>query len=123
MRPGLTLDYGLRIAYAEPMYDGLGLSSNFLPDRWQPSQAPRLYVAGCANNVYPCTGANRQAMRSGHRADSSASNSILAIGTLVPKHRHAHERRVPAGPGHREDAVQLGHGHLAARGCRVGCER
>ena len=25
-------------------------------------QAPLLYVAGCANGVYPCTGTNRQAM-------------------------------------------------------------
>ena len=83
VRPGLTLDYGVRIAYAEPMYDGLGLSSNFLPDRWQASAAPRLYVAGCANNVYPCTGATRQA-RDPQTGQFLGANSILAIGTLVP---------------------------------------
>jgi hypothetical protein len=79
----LTLDYGLRIAYAEPMYDGLGLSSNFLPERWDPAQAPRQYVAGCANGVYPCTGTNRQAMDPG-TGQFLGPNTTLAIGTLVP---------------------------------------
>jgi hypothetical protein len=83
VRPGLTIDYGLRFAYAEPMYDGLGLSSNFLPDKWNPSAAPRLYVAGCANNVYPCTGAPRQAMDPVTK-EFLGPNTILAVGTLVP---------------------------------------
>ena len=39
-----------------------GQASNFLPDKWSLGSAPTLYVAGCADGVYPCTGNNRQAM-------------------------------------------------------------
>ncbi len=42
-----------------------------------------LYVAGCANGVYPCTGTNRQAMNPLTNA-FLGPNSTLAIGTLVP---------------------------------------
>ena len=48
-----------------------------------PSQAPVLYVAGCANGVYPCSGTNRQAMdpRTGQFL---GPHSALSIGQLVP---------------------------------------
>jgi hypothetical protein len=59
----LTLDYGLRFVHQEPQYDALGQASNFLPEQWQRSQAPVLYVGGCANGVSPCTGTNRQGTR------------------------------------------------------------
>ena len=63
----LTLDYGVRFVHAQPQYDSLLQSGNFLPDKWSRSDAPMLYVAGCANGVYPCTGTNRQAMNPDHR--------------------------------------------------------
>ncbi len=47
----LTLDYGVRFVHQVPQYDGYGKSSNFLPEEWKASQAPVLYVAGCANGV------------------------------------------------------------------------
>ena len=79
----LTLDYGVRFVHAEPQHDKLLQSGNFLPDRWAQSSAPVLYVAGCANGVYPCSGTNRQAMNPVTR-QFLGPNSTLAIGTLVP---------------------------------------
>ena len=79
----LTLDYGVRFVHMQPQYDAYGYSSNFLPDEWTSAQAPRLYVAGCATNVYPCTAANRRAMDP-VTGQMLGPNSTLAIGTLVP---------------------------------------
>jgi hypothetical protein len=83
VRPNITLDYGLRFVHQVPQYDSYGKSSNFLPDQWAAAQAPVLYVAGCANGVYPCSGTNRQAMNPITGAFLGA-NSALAIGTIVP---------------------------------------
>ena len=79
----LTLDYGVRFVHATPQYDSLLQSGNFLPDKWVQSAAPQLYIAGCANGVYPCSGTNRQAMNS-VTGQFLGANSTLAIGTLVP---------------------------------------
>lgn len=83
VNPRLTLDYGMRFVHQQAQYDTLRQASNFLPDRWTLSAAPLLYVAGCANGVYPCSGTNRQAM---HPVTGQflGPNSALAIGTLVP---------------------------------------
>ena len=58
----LTLDYGMRFVHQQPQYETTGQASNFLPEEYSRGAAPVLYVAGCANGVYPCTGTNRQAM-------------------------------------------------------------
>ena len=79
----LTLDYGVRLVRQQPQYDSRGQASNFLTEEWDPSQAPTLYVAGCANGVYPCSGTNRQAMNPNTGA-LLGPNSILAIGGIVP---------------------------------------
>ena len=79
----LTLDYGVRLVHQQPQYDSLGQASNFLPDKWAGNQAPALFLAGCANNVFPCTGANRQALNPVTNQLLGA-NTTLAIGTLVP---------------------------------------
>ena len=79
----LTLDYGVRFVHAQPQHDSLLQSGNFLPDKWSQADAPMLYVAGCANGVYPCTGTNRQAMNP-LTGQFLGPNSTLAIGTLVP---------------------------------------
>jgi hypothetical protein len=79
----LTLDYGVRFVHAQPQHDSLLQSGNFLPDKWSQADAPILYVAGCANGVYPCTGTNRQAMNP-RTGQFLGPNSTLAIGTLVP---------------------------------------
>jgi hypothetical protein len=79
----LTLDYGLRFVNQGPNHDIREQSSNFLPEEWARAAAPALYVAGCANGVYPCSGTNRQAMNPLTGA-FLGPNSTLAIGTMVP---------------------------------------
>ncbi|MPY89166.1 MAG: hypothetical protein GEU99_14720 [Luteitalea sp.] len=79
----LTLDYGVRLVHQQPQYDELGQASNFLPERWDPSQAPLLYVAGCPNSANPCAGADRQAKHP-VTGELLGPNSALAIGTIVP---------------------------------------
>ncbi len=79
----LTFDYGMRFVHQQPQYDNTGQSSNFLPEAWTLGAAPRMYVPGCANNVYPCSGANRQAMDP-VTGQFLGPNTTLAIGALVP---------------------------------------
>ena len=77
----LALDYGVRFVHQQPQYDELGQASNFLPNEWNASQAPVLYLAGCA--ATPCTGANRQALDP--RTNTLLGpNTAPAIGTLIP---------------------------------------
>jgi hypothetical protein len=83
VRSNVTLDYGVRIVHQVPAYDSYLKSSNFLQDQWKKSAAPTLYVAGCANGVYPCSGTNRQAQNPITGAFLGPT-SALAIGTLVP---------------------------------------
>ncbi|TAK10547.1 MAG: carboxypeptidase regulatory-like domain-containing protein [Acidobacteria bacterium] len=83
VKSNLTLDYGVRIVHQVPSYDSYLKSSNFLQDQWKKSAAPVLYVAGCANGVYPCSGSNRQAMNP-LTGQFLGATSALAIGTLVP---------------------------------------
>jgi hypothetical protein len=42
----LTLDYGIRFYWLQPTYDTRLQASNFLPDRYDPALAPRLYYPG-----------------------------------------------------------------------------
>jgi|RhiMethySRZTD1v2_1073278.scaffolds.fasta_scaffold00767_13 carboxypeptidase family protein len=81
--PNVTLDYGVRLVHQRPQNDDYLKSSNFLPDQWSAANAPVLYVAGCANGVYPCSGTNRQAMNP-RTGEFLGPNSTLAVGTLVP---------------------------------------
>ena len=122
VKDNLTLDYGVRFVHQVPQYDGYGKSSNFLPEEWSPSQAPVLYIAGCANGVNPCTGTNRQAMNPLTR-QFLGPNSAAAIGTLVPGTGTPDQRHFPVGPGHRRDQLHLsGARRGASRRGGVGCE-
>jgi hypothetical protein len=79
----LTLDYGMRFVHQQPQYETTGQASNFLPEEYARGAAPLLYVAGCANNVYPCSGTNRQAMNPA-TGQFLGPNSTLAIGAIIP---------------------------------------
>jgi len=79
----LTLDYGLRLVRQQPPHDIMGQASNFFPEWWAASDAPVLYVAGCANGIYPCSGVNRQAMNP-LTGEFLGPNTTLAVATLVP---------------------------------------
>ena len=81
----LTLDYGVRLVHQQPPHDTMGQASNFFPGTLERSRdAPLLYVAGCANGVYPCTGTNRQAHDPRDRA--------VPRPELDAGHRHARAR-------------------------------
>ena len=94
----LTLDYGVRLVHQTPQYDARGQASNFFTDQWDRSAAPVLYVAGCANGVYPCTGTNRQAMNP-LTGQFLGPNTTLAIGTIVPNTGNLTNGLVQAGQG------------------------
>jgi hypothetical protein len=79
----LTFDYGMRFVHQQAQYDKLGQASNFLPDKWTLGAAPQLFVPGCANGVYPCSGNNRQAMNPA-TGQFLGPNTVNAFGTLVP---------------------------------------
>jgi hypothetical protein len=96
--PKLTLDYGVRLVHQTPQYDKLGQASNFFLDRWSGDAAPALYVPGCANGVYPCSGTNRQAMNP-LTGQFLGPNTSLAIGTLVPNSGDTTNGLVQAGKG------------------------
>src|SRR5207247_1364565 len=83
MNNKVTLDYGIRFVNATPLYDNLLQGGNFLPERWSLSGAPQVYVFGCANGVYPCSGTNRQAMNP-LTGQFLGPNTTAAVGTLVP---------------------------------------
>jgi len=94
----LTLDYGVRLVHQTPQYDARAQASNFFVDQWQGSSAPVLYVAGCANGVYPCTGTNRQAINP-LTGQFLGPNTTLAIGAIVPNSGNLTNGLVQAGQG------------------------
>ena len=57
----LTLDYGVRFYYLTPQWDTTLQASNFLPDRFDPNAAAKLYYPVCIG-APPCSGANRRGM-------------------------------------------------------------
>jgi Carboxypeptidase regulatory-like domain len=78
-----TIDYGVRFVHAVPQHDALLQSGNFLPDQWNLSAAPALYVPGCVNNTATCAGSNRSA-KNPNTGQLLGTNTSLATGTLVP---------------------------------------
>jgi hypothetical protein len=93
----LTLDYGLRFVYMQPTYDTRIQASTFFLDRWQTSQAPLLYVTGCAG-ASPCSGTNRQAMDPRTRQLLGPTSGVL-IGQIVPSSGNLMNGIVRAGDG------------------------
>jgi hypothetical protein len=81
--PRLTLDYGVRFVHQQAQYDKFQQSSNLLPDQWQRSAAPRLYVPGCVNNTPTCTGLNRVA-KDPQTGQLLPTGSSINVGTIVP---------------------------------------
>jgi hypothetical protein len=71
----MTLDYGARFYWIQPQYEANGLASNFLPDKFDSSQATRLY--------YPAFAADGKT-RIGIDRVTGATVSAAYIGRLVP---------------------------------------
>ncbi len=61
VNPRLTLDYGVRLHYLTPQWDTTRQASTFLPDRFDPARAARLYTPVCIG-AYPCSGASQRGM-------------------------------------------------------------
>ena len=102
----LTLDYGMRFVHQQPQYETTGQASNFLPEEFSRSAAPLLYVAGCANGVYPCTGANRQAQH-------PVTGQFLGPGSNTrhrrdrPEYGERDQRHLRGRRGHHQDRLRV----------------
>ncbi len=70
----LTLDYGMRFTWYRPYTDKWSKAASFLPDRWDPNQAPRLY--------YPVLNAAGQRVAY-DRVTNTYAPAVL-IGAIVP---------------------------------------
>jgi hypothetical protein len=84
----LTFDYGMRFYWIQPQFDEDLQTSNFLPNRFSASDAPRLYFPTCIG-ASPCSGSNRRAADPSSLVSGfvpSATNTLdgAYIGRLVP---------------------------------------
>ncbi len=79
----LTLDYGLRVSYYQPIYDKENRLGFFNPDLYQASRAVRLYRPVCVGA--PCTGANVRAIDPAIAAAPTLANTRPAnyVATAV----------------------------------------
>jgi Carboxypeptidase regulatory-like domain len=66
VKPGLTLDYGVRITHAGAVYEVRDMNSGWDPALWDPKQAATLYRPFCLPNGVPgnaaCAASNRRAI-------------------------------------------------------------
>jgi hypothetical protein len=85
----LTFDYGMRFYWIQPQYDTQGITANFLPDRYDPAQAPRLYYPGL-----DATGARVAVDRA-----TGQTLPAVYIGRLVPGTGTLLNGVFPAGEG------------------------
>lgn len=90
VRPRLTLDYGLRLSYYQPMYDVEGQFANFDASRFTAAQMVRLYSPVCINGASTCaSGVNRRAVDPAFAAQSgftpTTGNTLPAqfVGAIV----------------------------------------
>jgi hypothetical protein len=79
----LTLDLGVRFVHNGQQYDSREQEANFFPNMWQASQAPLLFVPGCAITASVCPGIDRVAINPAN-GSSLGLGSSAAIGAIVP---------------------------------------
>ena len=116
----LTLDYGMRFYWIQPQYDEDLQTANFLPNRYNGSDAPLLYRPVCVGNAAPCSGANRRAVNPASLATGfvpSASNTLdgAYIGRVVPNTGKLLNGIVQAGAGIEEGLYKNRGIHFAPR--------
>lgn len=88
VNPRLTLDYGMRFYLIQPQYDEDLQTSNFLPELYNPADAPLLFSPICIG-ANPCSGNNRRAVdprKLGPGFVPTTGNTLegVYIGRLVP---------------------------------------
>jgi Carboxypeptidase regulatory-like domain len=88
----LTLDLGLRFYWIQPQHDTLGITANFLPDKYVASKAQRLYYPAVVNGtrvgVDRVTGETVQAAYIGRLVPNSGDllNGVFAAGKGIDKY-------------------------------------
>ena len=80
----LTLDYGLRLSYYQPLYDKERQLSFFNPALYDRSKAPRIYLPTCINNAFPCASGAAAANRRAIDPGTGNIQPAAFIGLLVP---------------------------------------
>ena len=116
----LTLDYGMRFYWIQPQFDEDLQTSNFLPNRFNAVDAPRLYFPVCVGNADPCSGANRRAadpaaIVSGFVPSTANTIDGAYIGRLVPNTGKLLNGVVQAGAGIEPGLYKNRGIHLAPR--------
>lgn len=116
----LTLDYGMRFYWIQPQFDEDLQAANFLPNRFNASDAPRLYRPVCIGNVVPCSGANRRSVDPSSLVAGfvpTAANTIdgAYIGRLVPNTGKITNGVVQAGAGIEKGVYKNRGVHFAPR--------
>ena len=84
MKPGFTLDYGVRLTHSGAYYDKRKSTAGFYEPSWDPKNAPRLYRPTCTTGVP----GNQTCSANNQRAYDPANPSVLLpsayIGNIVP---------------------------------------
>ncbi|MBA2524554.1 MAG: hypothetical protein H0V18_02050, partial [Pyrinomonadaceae bacterium] len=87
----LTLDYGMRFYYIQPQYDASLQTSTFIPERFDPARAVRLYrparVSGQNVAIDPLTGQTTSSVNVGRIVPGSGDilNGIVQAGKGIEK--------------------------------------
>ena len=89
LTPRLTLDYGLRLSYYQPLYDQEGQLSLFNSALFDRSKAVRSYFPVCVNNAGPCSANNRRAadpalLGPGFVPTAANTQPAAFVGLIVP---------------------------------------
>jgi hypothetical protein len=91
--PRLTLDYGMRFYWLQPTHDSKLQASNFLPEKYNAAQAPRLYYpalnAGTRVGLDRATGAMVPAVNIGRLVPGSGTlvgNGLFGAGAGIDEH-------------------------------------
>jgi carboxypeptidase family protein/TonB-dependent receptor-like protein len=118
----LTLDYGMRFVWMPPQYETKGQAANFLPDKFDPAKASRLYRPVCINGVTTCAAgsANRRAvdpvvLASGVPLTTGNTLLDLYVGRIVPNSGNFTNGLFTAGQGIPEALVNDNGVQLAPR--------
>ncbi len=88
--PRLTLDFGLRLSYYQPLYDLERQLSLFKPELFDRSKAVRIFTPVCLNNAAPCaSGANRRVVDPallvpGFTPTAANTLPLAFLGLIVP---------------------------------------
>jgi hypothetical protein len=87
VRPGLTVDYGIRFSWYQPVYNRAGDGAFFNPALFNPATAPRIYRPVCVGASTCASGAaTYRALDPGLSATATLANTLPSffVGKLVP---------------------------------------